>query len=295
MSSSLQAHRAIRTIALGLLLAACGGALAAGVLGPAGMRASQAALEKDLDQSPYGRPLMLRSQEDARRAEGDVYAVLAHPFPAVSSALADPGQWCDILILHLNTKYCRSGQERGGTRVEVRVGKKQEEPIKAASLLSFEWRPTTRTADYFGLEMDAPDGPMGTRDYRLIAEAVPMDGGRTFLHMGYALSYGGASHLAVHVYLGTVARDKVGFTRLPPADQHVRGMRGVVERNTMRYYLAIESYLASLQVPPQQQLEHRLGAWFDATENYPRQLHELDRDEYLRMKRNEVRRQNELR
>ena len=116
-----------------------------------------------------------------------------------------------------------------------------------------------------------------------------------FLHMGYAFSYGGASNLAMRVYLNTVARDKVGFTRLPPADRPVGGMRGVFERNTMRYYLAIESYLASLQLPPQQQLEHRLGAWFDATEKFSRQLHELERDEYLRMKRNEVRRQSELR
>ena len=278
-----------------LLLAVAAAASAAGMLGPAGMRTQKAALEKELDQSPYGRPLVLQSQEAARRAEGDVYAVLAHPFAAVSSALADAGQWCDILILHLNTKYCRTGQDGGVTRVEVRVGKKHEEPIKSAALLSFDWRPTTRTGDYFGVEMGAPDGPMDTRDYRMIAEAVPMEDGRTFLHMGYAFSYGGAGTLAMNVYLRTVARDKVGFTRLQPADRHVGGMRGVVERNTMRYYLAIESYLASLQVPPPQQLEHRLGAWFDATENYPRQLHELDRDEYLRMKRNEVRRQNGLR
>ena len=283
------------TLIFALLLAACAVARAAGVLGPAAMRAHAAALEKELEQSPYGRPLVLQSQEAARRAEGDVYAVLAHPFAAVSSALADPGQWCDILILHLNTKYCRTGQEGGGTRVEVRVGKKHEEPIKAAALVSFDWRPATRTADYFGLEMGAPDGPMDTRDYRMITEAVPMDGGRTFLHMGYAFSYGGAGNLAMNVYLRTIARDKVGFTRLPAADRPVGGMRGVVERNTMRYYLAIESYLASLQAPPQQQLEHRLGAWFDATENYSRQLHELERDEYLRMKRNEVRRQNGLR
>jgi hypothetical protein len=75
---------------------------------------------------------------------------------------------------------------------------------------------------------------------------------------------------------------------------YVGGMRGVVERNTMRYYLAIESYLASLQAPPRQHLEQRLGAWFDATEEYPCQLHELDPDEYLSMKRNEVRRQKEI-
>jgi hypothetical protein len=72
---------------------------------------------------------------------------------------------------------------------------------------------------------------------------------------------------------------------------YVGGMRGVVERNTMRYYLAIDTYLDSLSAPPPQRRDQRLQAWFEATERYPRQLHEVTREAYLRMKRDEVRRQ----
>jgi hypothetical protein len=276
-----------------LLLAVWKTAFGVGLLGAAGLRDRQAAVAQQLEHNAYGRPLALQSQEVSRHAEGDVYAVVAQPFAAVSGALSDPAQWCEILILHLNTKHCRSTQDNGAPRVDVRVGKKHEEPIRSASLLSFDWRPAARTADYFGLEMGAPDGPMDTRDYRIVAEAVPIDAGHTFLHLGYAFGYGGASHFAMHVYLNTIARDKVGFTRLEGNGGLVGGMRGVVERNTMRYYLAIESYLGSLSLPPQQQLEHRLATWFDGTEKYAQQLHELDRDEYLRMKRNEVRRQSQ--
>jgi hypothetical protein len=68
-----------------------------------------------------------------------------------------------------------------------------------------------------------------------------------------------------------------------------------MERNTMRYYLAIDAYLDSLKMPPAQQLESRLQAWFDATEKYPRQLHEVERDPYLQMKRVEVQRQTATR
>jgi len=68
-------------------------------------------------------------------------------------------------------------------------------------------------------------------------------------------------------------------------------MRGVVERNTMRYYLAIEAFLGALSVPPQARLEKRLRDWFAAAERYPRQLHEKERDEYLKMKRREYLRQ----
>jgi hypothetical protein len=33
----------------------------------------------------------------------------------------------------------------------------------------------------------------------------------------------------------------------------------------------------------------RLQGWFDATERYPAQLHEIERSEYLAMKREELR------
>jgi hypothetical protein len=267
---------------------------AAGVLGPAALQARHAALVPQLAGNAFGGPLVLQSEEVARRIDGEVYAVLDHPFPAVSAALSDPSQWCEILILHLNTKYCRSAQEQGGTRLDVRVGKKQPQSVKAASQLAFAWRAPLARADYFSAQLDAADGPYDTRDYRLLAEAVPLEGGRTFLHMGYALSYGGASDFAMQLYLGTVGRDKVGFTRLKTradADGLVGGMRGVVERNTMRYYLAIDAYLDSLAAPADQQLDKRLHAWFDATEKYPRQLHEVERDAYVKMKRDEVQRQ----
>ena len=59
----------------------------------------------------------------------------------------------------------------------------------------------------------------------------------------------------------------------------------------MRYYLAIEAYLGALSAPTADQTEKRLRDWFDAVERYPKQLHELERNEYLDMKRREVQRQ----
>ncbi len=90
-------------------------------------------------------------------------------------------------------------------------------------------------------------------------------------------------------YLATLGADKVGFTATgkdsagEPA--YVGGVRGVVERNTMRYYLAIDAYMDSPR-----QLAPRLAAWFDSTERYARQLHEVEREDYLAMKRNEYKR-----
>jgi hypothetical protein len=283
-------------LALLLLLLASFAASAEEAHGPAALRARHASLAAQLADNPFGGPVVLQSQEASRRIDGDVYAVIEHPFAVVSAALSDPAQWCEILILHLNNKACHRAQEQGMTRVDLRVGKKHPQPVDAASLLSFTWRAPVTAADYLSVRMDAVDGPYDTRDYRLLAEAVPLDANRTFLHMGYGLSYGGASDLAMRMYLATIGQDKVGFTRVkaPGArgDGFVDGMRGVTERNTMRYYLAIDAYLDSLKAPLGQRLEKRLQAWFDATEKYPRQLRELGREAYLRMKRDEVQRQS---
>ena len=268
---------------------------AGGSIGAAALHARHASLAPQLAQNAFGGPLVLQSEEAARRIDGEVFAVLDHPFAAVAAALADPGQWCEILILHLNTKYCRRDAAQGATRLDVRVGRKEPQSVQSASQLLFTWRQPVHSGDYLLAQMDAPEGPYDTRGYSLLAEAVPLEGGRTFLHMGYALSYGATSDFAMGLYLGTIGRDKVGFTRVPEGKSgeqgFVGGMRGVVERNTMRYYLAIDAYLDSLQAPAGQQLERRLQGWFDATERYPRQLHEVERDAYLRMKRAEVQRQ----
>jgi hypothetical protein len=287
----MKLFRLFLVLATGLLLPLAAGA--AGALGPAGLLARHASLAPQLAGNAFGGPLVLQSEELPRRIEGDVYAVLDHPFPTVSAALSDAAQWCDILILHLNTKHCRRAEVQGVPHVQVRVGRKEPQSVESASLLDFAWRAAQVRPDYLSVQMDAADGPYDTGAYRLEAEAVPLPGGRTFLHMGYGMSYGGASQFAMNLYLGTVGRDKVGFTRLPRRGQeeYVDGVRGVVERNTMRYYLAIDAYLGSLAAPPAQQVERRLQAWFDATERYPRQLHEVDREAYLRMKRDEVQRQ----
>ena len=93
-------------------------------------------------------------------------------------------------------------------------------------------------------------------------------------------------------YLSTLGRGKVGFTPTakPSSGQpdYIGGVRGAVERNTMRYYLAIDAYLGALSTPPAEQLEKRLQSWFTSTEQFSRQLHEVDRDAYLTMKRREV-------
>jgi hypothetical protein len=267
-------------------------AQAGGLMGAQALRSHHASIAPLLAASEFGGPLLLRSDEAPRRIEGEVFAVLDHPFDTLAGALTDPLQWCEILILHLNTKGCRETQANGAPRIEIRVGKKEPQPPEDAELVAFDWRGATKRADYVSVVMDAADGPYDTRDYRLFVESVPLDAKHTFIHMGYAFSYGGASSVAMKLYLATFGRNKVGFTHDHPPNSKgegfVGGVRGIVERNTMRYYLCIDSYLGALAAPPAQRAEKAMTAWFDATERYARQLHELDRADYLRMKREEA-------
>lgn len=255
-----------------------------------------AALLPQLMQNPYKRPLFLASAEGAKTVSGDAYAVLEAPFSSVSSAFSSPNRWCDVLILHLNTKYCRASADTSPSKMAVSIGKKTPQTLKEAFPLEFAYRVDAASPDYLAVQLNAEHGPLSTSNYRIALESVSLPDGKTFMHLRYSYSYGLAGRLAMQTYLSTLGRGKVGFTQIGQGDKaaHVGGMRGTVERNTMRYYLAIEAYLASLGQPPEQQPSARMQYWFDATEGYSRQLHEVDRKDYLSMKKEEYQRQQTL-
>lgn len=232
-------------------------------------------LRDEMHNSSYGRPMHIDSAETSHSLQGDVYAVLDHPFDQVRQAMQDPDAWCDIMLLPFNTKSCQAG----GNRLSVRIARRPEQPVQQAYPISFSFSPVASGADYLQTRLNAPQGPFGTRDYRIEVEAIPLDNGRTFLHMAYAYGFGGAGRFAMQAYLATVGASKVGFT--------TNGVRGAVERNAMRYYLAIDAYLSTMNAPASERTERRISNWFNATERYPRQLHEMDRNTYLTLKRQE--------
>jgi hypothetical protein len=252
-----------------------------------------AALAGQLAQNPYRRPLYLESSEGANAVTGSAYAVLDSPFATVSGTFKSPRRWCDVLILHINTKYCRASADESPSLLNMHIGKKTEQELEDAFALQFNYRLVASSSDYLAAQLRSDKGPLGTNNYRIELQAVPLPGGKTFMHLRYSYGYGVAGRLAMQGYLATAGSGKVGFTQVQrgSANGYVDGMRGTVERNTMRYYLAIEAYLASLDKPQAQQLEARLRHWFDATEQYARQLHEVDKESYLAMKRAEYQRQ----
>lgn len=269
-------------------------ALAVSDAGPQGLQRKYTELKAELGNNAFGRPLHLDSAEGNERLEGDVYAVVNRGYASAAPALAQPESWCDILLLVFNIKQCRNT----GTGLDVNIGRKVDEPIERTSLVAFSYGVVTSSGNYLQVRLAAKEGPMNTRDYTILLEAAPLADGKTFIHLFYAYGFGTAGRLAMKTYLATIGRDKVGFstegTISDRAPKYIGGMRGVVERNTMRYYLAIESYLGALDNPRRQRFEKASRDWFAATERYARQLHEMDEAEYLTMKRAEIARQMQL-
>lgn len=259
------------------------------------LRAKYVSLDAQLRRSQFTRPVVLDSVDTTNRLTGDIYAVVEYPIESVSAGLSQPNRWCDVMILHINTKYCRAAAGPSGTILKVNVGKKTPEKLSQAPRVEFSYRVAAVTPEYFEIVLNAKDGPLGTSDYRIQLEAVSLPNAKTFLHLTYSYSMNFAGRLAVQTYLATIGRGKVGFTvvgtQANGQPDYVDGVRGVVERNAMRYYLAIDSFLASTNAAPSVQLEQRLQNWFSAVEQYPRQLHEMDRTTYLEMKRAEDLRQ----
>lgn len=257
----------------------------------AALRAKFDAVQSQFDKNAFGRPLVLESSEASGQLSGNIFALVDHPFEQVSAALVKPAVWCDVLMLHLNTKYCAVRGSGAATTLAVSVGRKFDQPLSDAQRIDFVWQPPVSAADYMSARLSADKGPLSTRDYRIEFEATPLPNGKTFIHMAYAYAYGAAARIAMQGYLSTLGSDKVGFsTKDKDASGQpnlVGGVLGVVERNTMRYYLAIDAYLDS---PAESELPKRLAQWFDSTERYARQLHEVDRNDYLEMKRNEYKR-----
>lgn len=259
------------------------------------LRNRYAALSEQLEQSPIRPGLYLQSVESSHTLQGDVYAAVDYPFATIRDAFTTPANWCEALILHLNVKYCRATTRAEGTVLSVAIGRKIDQPLRETHRVEFSYDVASLEADYMKVDLDARRGPFGTRNYDLALELVALEGDRALLHVKYSYTYGFMARLAMGIYLATSGQEKVGFTMSRPEDDRaphfIGGLRGALERNIMRYYLAIDAYLGALATPAPERFEESLERWFTATELYAIQLHEVDHDAYIAMKRREYQRQ----
>jgi hypothetical protein len=258
----------------------------------AALQAKRIELQPLLRTQSFGEPLHLSSREGSDQVEGDVHAEVGYALAEVAAAFNSARSVCELLFLHLNTRDCQPSTTPAGETLTLTVGPKRGQALGAWYRIDYTLRVESATSSYLRATLSAARGPLSTRDYRIVVEAVPVDSGHSFIHLGYSYGFGFVARMAMMAYLATAGRAKIGFTVLGQDSEgqplYVRGERAALERNVVRYYLALLAYCGVNGGTPQQQMEGRLRVWFAHTERYAAQLHEFDLDEYLHEKHDDL-------
>jgi len=280
------------TMAVAAACIAWAAAAAAQPSSGAALRTTYEKLAPSLANSPFGRPIALTSGETANGLTGDVYGVVDHPLAQLSATLGKLANWCDMLLLHLNNRACRF--DEGKQTLTLSVVPRYDRPLDQAFELTFQFVVVSAKPDYFDAKLSSGDGPFGTRNYLILVEGIPLENSKSFIHFSYAYDQSAATAVASKSYLATFGRGKVGFTAVgkqPSGEPElVGGMLGLVERNAMRYFLAVDAYT---EAPDN--FEKRLALWYSATQKYPLQLNDLTEAEYLQIKQSDRQRQGTAR
>lgn len=255
------------------------------------MQSLYRSLQPRLAQSPFQRELALDSTEASERLSGDIYATLDAPLANLELVNRSPLRWCEILLLLSNTKSCVVGRQDEAPSLQMRMGTKGPQALATTTPMNFKFETSAPQATVLETHLSSNSGPMGTKDGKLRVQAIAVGPNKSFIHLHYSYSSSLAGRLATGVYLQTLGRGKVGFSKEQaeasrPADAHwVGGVRGIIERNTMRYFMGLSCGLQFAGTDaPAQRFAQMAPCWYDDTERYPQQLREMARQEYLDMK-----------
>jgi hypothetical protein len=267
--------------------------------GPAALESLYHVLEPAFAESPFELPLVVQATLDDRQVRGDVYAEIARPFEMLARELSSVDAWCDVVTLHFNMKSCsrlqpsRVGAQGVGIPLSIETARKVYVPPQGRKPMTYWLDGSGTRSGFLHQRLTAAKGPLGVRDIRIEFEAIALEGGDTFVHLHYAYRAGWAARFATRTYLATLGRKKVGFTIVGRSADgepvYVRGEEAAVERNALRYHLAIAAYLDTLAVPEPDRFEARIARWFDLSARHSAQLFEMPREKYLEIKRRERR------
>ncbi|MGD0170026.1 MAG: hypothetical protein ABSE54_09920, partial [Smithella sp.] len=230
----------------------------------------------------------LESFERDDRVYVDVYGIFDQIFSNVVNVLNVPANWCDIVSLHTNVKACTYRELPGSWQLTFYIGRKVYQPPKDAHQVIYRYRKVVQQQGYLDINLNADEGPFGTKDHRMRFEALPLDGGKTFVHVHYEYTNSVALRVAEKIYFATLGLGKVGFT-VTGTDRkgnpvYIDGPRGAIERNAVRYYFAIQSFMNTLHYPENIRFRMRIIQWYNLTNRYRKQLFDLDRNDYLESK-----------
>ena len=245
-------------------------------------------LKSGADVTLPGTTTSLESSEQKGLVSADVSTILPYPFETVAPALEKAQNWCQFMPLHFNIKACTCEQQSGGEVLTLYSGRKTYQSPDASLAIAYRFEVAKRGDGQLMLHLHTSKGPAGTRDYVLDVDALKVkEGTMLHIHSSYQPSF--TSSLLTGTYLATIGHDKIGFTRVTEDGKShpVKGVRGVIERNVMRYQFAIDAFLNTQSLPAVSRHEAELRYWFKKNDSFPQQLHEMSEKDYLEIKHKE--------
>lgn len=276
----------------------CGVASAQNVPSYAELAANQAKLVEWMAANESGAKLYAESEpsDDVQKTQLAL-VVEGVDLESASTILAGPDAWCELMILHLNVKACVYGGSGDDQWIELYMGKKSYQRPDQAEDMRLNFSSGVNDDGVSWVELSADKGPYGTSEYYVGLYAIKAENG-SYVQIASSQKVGRTAMSAMNMYFKTVARNKVGFstvgTERNGEPKYSTGSQAALERNVARYLIAVNLYLPTHNVTGMQGLQMRAAPWFDETEKYPRQLHEVDRDDYLENKEKEYQNQLQL-
>ncbi len=243
-----------------------------------------------LATSQFGLPILMETSNQGSLLKTVIFGRLEHSYESVLDQLSNPTAWCGMMFLHLNTKACVPQTRQGSSTVTIYMGNKEYQPISEAQPLSLTFVAKIATPEGQAVKLQSEQGPYSTSDYLIIVEVAPLENCCTIIKFQLSFRTNPLIKSLANLYLNVFARKKFGFTMIGTAESgkpvYVSGMQGVLERNALRNYLAVTTFLDTLG----ENRERRFETWFDATAKFD-QLKELSKSDYLKYKRMEYRQQ----
>lgn len=256
------------------------------------------AIKKYLDQSKFETPIYIHSTASKISLKGEVYGLIHNPditFEQLEKAFSNYKNWCDFIPLHLNLKACIYQRINKQRYLIFYAGRKFYQAPEDVYQIRYRFRLVTTSNNYFNVILNAPRGPAGTSNYLLQLEVMKIED-KILFRVISSYSSSRRSRFGTTIYLHTKGKHKIGFTVVGVDSDgkpiYVRGIKGVVERNVIRYFLAGKAFMATRKLPQDKRYKALLQYWFKETEKYHQQLYEMSKKEYLKTKLRE--RQNQL-
>jgi hypothetical protein len=275
------------TLLLLFILSLAVGGVHADPVGPDAVKELYERVKSTIEHPTPENPFYLEAENRHKVESGEAVLVFPQQINDIADTLSSPNSWCEILPLHINVKACT--YSKSSNVMTIYLGRKFYQDPEDAYQLEYNFS-TIKQDDYFAFVAVAEEGPLGTSDYHIEFEVIPV-AGKSFGRIHVSDHQSWISSKAMHIYLSTKGADKQGIKVVGHDEQghpiYSKGESAVAERNLLRYYFAFAAYFDSATEPDaNKRHEKQMKYWYDQTEKFP-QLHEISREEYLDEKRRE--------